>query len=62
MPTRTAPPGRDMTHVWAGRSRKARERRIVAGLAEMLTAGWTVDPDGSVRDDRGTVKARIRLT
>jgi hypothetical protein len=56
MPTTAAP---DMTHVWAGRTRKARERRLVAAMAEAFMNGWTVDTQGLIRDDLGVVKARI---
>lgn len=50
----------DMEHVWEGRRRSAREKRIVAGIAEAFLHNWTVDADGYVRDDKGVIKARFR--
>jgi hypothetical protein len=50
MPTTDVEPaGRDMTHVWAGRTRKARERRAEKAIAELIAQGLTViiiRPDG----------------
>jgi hypothetical protein len=40
--SRPAPP--DMTHVWEGRRRAARERKEQAAIAMLTARGYTVTP------------------